>query len=188
MKLSVNNILMLFLITLMGVAGSVVVGLMMYGGGVFDTKSVGFSFLAYGLSGALIFAFYHVRGLSEAITAAVAVSSIQFVVGSTWITWSTAIIWSFGVNLPVIVLAFLFERKLAALKWSRFLIVGVCYGSMFVLLSLFIAVLHAIDPMPPEVFRQNFLDGVLIGIGLGAGVQGGEAFMHSYEQHRQAKG
>ncbi len=73
MKLSVNNILMLFLITLLGVAGSVVVGLMMYGSGVFDTKSVGFSFLAYGLSGALIFAFYHVRGLSEAITAAVAV-------------------------------------------------------------------------------------------------------------------
>ena len=186
MKLSINNIAMLLIVTLAGVAGSVVVGLMMYGNQVFDAGSVGFSFLAFGLSGALIFAFYHVRGLSEAITAAVVVSSVQFVVASTWITWSTAILWSFGVNLPVVVLAFLFERKLAALKWGRFIVVGVCYGSMFVLLSLLIAVLHDIDPMPPEVFRQNFLDGLLIGLGLGAGVQGGEAFMHSYEQHRTA--
>ena len=187
MKFSANNIFMILLVTLAGVAGSVVVGLMMYGNLVFDSGTVGFSFLAFGISGALIFAFYHVRGLSEAITVAFVVSSIQFVVASTWITWSTSIIWSFGVNLPVIALAFLFERKLAALKWARFLVVGICYGSMFVLLSLIIAVIHGIDPMPPEVFRQNFLDGVMIGIGLGGGVQGGEAFMQSYEQHRAVR-
>jgi hypothetical protein len=187
MKLSANNIIMIVLVTFAGITGSIVVGLMMHGNSVFDFRSVGFSFLAFGLSGGLIFAFYHVRGLSESITAAVVISSVQFVVSSTWITWSTSILWSFGVNLPVVVLAFLFERKLAALRWARFLVVGVCYGSMFVLLSLAIAALHGIDPMPPEVFRQNFLDGLLIGLGLGAGVQGGEAFMHSYEQHRAAK-
>jgi hypothetical protein len=48
--------------------------------------------------------------------------------------------------------------------------------------------MHGIDPMPPEVFRRNFLDGLLIGIGLGAGIQGGEAIVHSYEQHRATKG
>jgi len=184
MKLTVRNIVMLFLITLSGVAGSVVVGLMMHGTEVFDTRSVGFSFLAYGLSGGFIFAFYHVRGLSEAITAAVAASALQFAISTTWITVLNAALWSFGVNLPVIVLAFLFERKLAALKWGRFFVVGIVYGSMFVLLSLLVAALQGIEQMPAELFRQNFFDGLLIGIGLGVGVQGGEAFMHSYEQHR----
>jgi hypothetical protein len=186
MKISLNNILMLLLITLGGVAGSVVVGLMLYGDGVFDTKGIGFSFLAFGLSGGIIFAFYHVRGLSEAITAAVVVSAIQFGAASTWITVLHSAIWSFGVNLPVIVLAFLFERKLAALKWARFLVVGIVYGAMFVLLSLVAAVLTGVEQMPAAEFQKNFFTGLLIGIGLGVGVQGGEAFMHSYEQHRSS--
>jgi len=186
MKLTFSNMLILLLITLTGLVGSVVVGLMSYGHEVFDTGSVGFSFFAYGLSGAFIFAFYHVRGLSETITTAVVVSAIQFAISTTWITVLHAAIWSFGVNLPVILLAFLFERKLAALKWARFLVVGIVYGSMFVLLRLFVTVLAGVEQMPAQVFRENFLIGLLIGIGLGIGVQGGEAFMHSYEQHRAA--
>jgi hypothetical protein len=184
MKLTANNILMLLLITLAGVAGSVVMGLVTYGDEVFDTGKVGFSFLSYGLSGGIIFAFYHVRGLSESITVAVTVSAIQFVIASTWITILNSAIWSFGVNLPVVVLAFLFDKKLAALKWGRFFVVGIVYGSVFVLLYLLVAALQGIEDMPANVFRQNFVDGLLIGIGLGVGVQGGEAFMHSYEQHR----
>jgi len=184
MKLSLHNFFMLALITLSGLAGSVVFGLMRYGNSVFNVGTVGFAFVAFGLSGGAIFAFYHVRGLSEAISACLTVSVIQMIASLTMITWSTAVLWTFGVNLPVIALAFLFERKLAALKWGKFFVVGLCYGSMFVLLSLVVAAIHGIDPMPPEVFRENFIDGVMIGIGLGAGVQGGEAFMHSYEEHR----
>jgi hypothetical protein len=161
---------------------------MMYGDDVFRTTSVGFSFLAFGLSGGFIFAFYHVRGLSESITVAMAVSALQFGIAATWVTILNAAVWSFGVNLPVVLLAFLFERKLSALKWGRFLVVGVVYGSMFVLLSLLISALQGVEDMPASLFRQNFLDGLLIGIGLGVGVQGGEAFMHSYEQHRLAAG
>ena len=187
MKFTFKSILMLFLITLTGVVGSTVVGLMLYGDAVFNTKSMGFSFLAFGLSGGFIFAFYHVRGLSETITAAVVVSAVQFAAATTWITVLNAAVWSFGVNLPVILLAFLFERKLATLKWARFLVVGVVYGAMFVLLSLLTAILAGIEEMPAQVFRQNFFDGLLIGIGLGVGVQGGEAFMHSYEAHAQVK-
>jgi len=187
MKITLGNILMLVLITLGGVAGSVVVGLMLHGGSVFDTENVGFSFLAYGLSGGIIFAFYHVRGLSEAITAAVVVSAVQFAVSTGLITVLLAGIWSFGVNLPVIVLAFLFERKLATLKWARFLVVAIVYGAMFVLLSLLAAALTGVDEMPPAVFRENFLTGLLIGMGLGVGVQGGEAFMHSYQQHASTR-
>lgn len=184
MKLTLNNVVMLFLISVAGLAGAVVFGLMRYGNSVFDPGTVGFSFVAYGLSGAVIFAFYHVRGLSEAISACLVVSVVQFIASLTLISWSTAVIWSFGMNLPVIALAFLFERKLSALKWGRFLVVGACYGSMFVLLSLVVAAIHNIETMPAEVFQKNFLDGLMIGLGLGAGVQGGEAFMVSYEEHR----
>ena len=187
MRFSLSNILSMFLITLAGVLGSMILGLMMYGGNVFSTMSPGFSFLAYGLSGAFIFSFYHVRGLSETITTAVVVSTIQFIGSLAWISMLSAVIWSFGVNLPVVVLAFIFERKLQALKRARFVVVALVYGAMFVLLSLVGGWLAGVEEMPASVFRENFVDGILIGLGLGLGVQGGEAFVASIEHHRMTK-
>ena len=187
MRLSLNSLFTMFLITVAGVAGSVIFGLMSYGGNVFNTTSPGFSFLAYGLSGAFIFSFYHVRGLSETITVAVVVSTLQFVASLTWISMLNALIWSYGVNLPVVVLAFIFERKLEPMRRGRFIIVALVYGAMFVLLSLFGGWLAGVEQMPASVFRENFIDGVLIGLGLGLGVQGGEAFVVSLEHHRLAK-
>ena len=172
------------MITLAGVLGSIIFGLTAYGGNVFNTVSPGFSFLAYGLSGAFIFSFYHVRGLSETITTAVVVSTVQFMVSLAWVSMFSAAIWSFGVNLPVVVLAFIFERKLEPLRRARFIVVSLVYGVMFVLLSLFGGWLAGVEQMPASVFRENFIDGILIGLGLGLGVQGGEAFVVSLEHHR----
>jgi hypothetical protein len=183
MRITVKNIVVLLVITIAGVAGSAIVGLMTYGAAIFSTTSPGFSFLAYGLSGGFIFAFYHVRGLSETITTAVIVSTIQFVAATTWITITNAVIWSFGVNLPVVALAFLFERKLAPVRQAKFVIVGLLYGGMFVLLTLVSGVLVGLQDMPAMVFRQNFVDGLLIGLGLGIGVQVAEVFLHSVEHH-----
>jgi len=187
MILSLKNIVVLLIITLSGLAGSVIVGLMSYGGDVFSPLSPGFSFIAYGLSGGFIFAFYHVRGLSETITTAAVVSAIQFAISSTWITVLAAGVWAFGVNLPVVAVAFIFERKLANLKQAKFVVVGLVYGAMFVLLTLLVAALTGVERMPAEVFRGNFIDGLLIGLGLGVGIQGGEAFVHSVEHHRADK-
>src|SRR3990172_1738911 len=122
----------LVLLIIAGVAGTVIIGLMVHGTEIFNSSSIGFSFVSFGLSGACIFAFYHVRGLSETITAAVIVSTIQFVFSLTYVTMLNAAIWSFGVNLPIILLAFLFERKLAPLKRFKFIAVAVLYGAMFV--------------------------------------------------------
>jgi hypothetical protein len=183
MRITVRNITILLSITIAGVAAAAIVGLMTYGGAIFTPSSPGFSFLAYGLSGGFIFAFYHVRGLSETITTAVIVSTVQFIAATTWITLTNAVIWSFGVNLPVVVLAFLFERKLAPVRQAKFVIVGLLYGGMFVLLTLVSGVLVGLQDMPAVVFRQNFVDGLLIGLGLGIGVQVAEAFLHSVEHH-----
>jgi hypothetical protein len=180
------QILKLALLTFTGCAASVVIGLMVYGGGVFDPNTVGFSFVSYGISGAFIFAFYHVRGLSECITTAVVVSAVQFVLASSWITMLNAGIWSFGVNLPIILVAFLFERKLAPFRHFKFIVVSLLYGAMFVMLTLIGAWLKGTGSLPAEMFRGNFLDGLLIGLGLGIGLEAGEAFIHSLE-HRTVK-
>jgi len=179
----VEQVSKLAFLTLTGLIGSVVVGLMAYGNDVFNTTHVGFSFVSLGLSGAFIFAFYHVRGLSETITAAAVASAVQFAITSTWITALNAAIWSFGVNLPLILVAFLFERKLAPFRQYKFVVVALLYGVMFVLLTLFISWLGTSQMLPAAVFRQNFLDGLLIGLGLAVGVEAGEAIVHSVEQH-----
>ena len=181
MKNVAAQILKLLLITCTGLAGSVVAGLMVHGGGVFDPRNVGFSFVSYGLSGGFIFAFYHVRGLSETITAAVIVSALQFGVSTSFIPAVNAAIWSFGVNLPIILVAFIFERKLAPFRHFRFVVVSMLYGAMFVLLSLLSAVLTGVDMLPAAMFRENFLDGIMIGLGLGLGIEAGEALIHSVE-------
>lgn len=184
MKLDMVQVFKLALITVVGWAATVAVGLIVYGGNVFRPSSVAFAFLSYGLSGAFIFAFYHVRNVSETITAAVIVSTAQFIVGMLWFPWLNALVWSYGVNMPVVALAFMFERKLAHFKQAKFTVVALVYSVMFVLLTLLVTVLSGVEMMPASLFRDNWLDGLLIGLGLGLGVEGAEAFIHSWEEHR----
>ncbi len=184
MRFDLRQIFQLFLITFAGTAASVAVGLIVYGGQVFNPSSVAFAFLSFGLSGSFIFAFYHIRTLSETITAAVVVSALQFVVGMAWFPWINAIVWSFGVNMPVVGLAFVFERKLAHFKQAKFTVVGLMYGATFVLLTLIVAWLQGTDLLPAALFRDNFFDGLMIGLGLGLGIEGGEAFVYSLQSHQ----
>lgn len=167
------------LITFTGTAGSITFGLMLHGSEVFNYTGINFAFVAFGLSGAFIFSFYHVYGLSNSITAALATSIVQFIIASAWMPMLNAGIWSFGVNLPVVWLAFLFERKLAVFHWAKFIVVGIVYGAMFVLLTLIVGVIQVSTEIPSFVFRDNFVDGLLIGLGMGLGVQAGEANIHS---------
>jgi hypothetical protein len=185
MQKVLQEALKLVLLACAGVCGSIIVGLMVYGTEVFSPHGVGFSFVSFGVSGACIFAFYHVRGLSETITAAVVVSALQFVFSLSWVTLANAAIWSFGINLSIILVAFLFERKLAPFKRLRFVAVAAFYGAMFVLLTLCVALVNGEGLLPGSVFRQNFFDGLLIGLGLGLGIQGGEAFIDSLKQQSQ---
>jgi hypothetical protein len=127
------------------------------------------------------------RGLSNTITAAVSISAIQFVVATVWLPTLNAAIWSFGVNLPVVWLAFLFERKLATVHRGKFIVVGIVYGVMFVLLTLLVGILRSVETIPALVFRENFYDGFLIGLGTGLGVQAAEAFLESLTHDRKGE-
>ena len=171
----------LFVITAIGLVGSITVGLMMHGSDVFGPGGASFGYIAFGASGAFIFAFYHIKGLSNAITAAVSVSAVQFVVATVWMPTLSSVLWSFGVNLPVVWLAFLFEHKLSVFHGGKFVVVGVVYGTTFVLLTLLVGVFQNVSSIPPMAFRENFIDGLLIGLGMGLGVQGGEAFLNSLD-------
>jgi len=185
MKSMLTELWKLALITIIGIAGSLTLGLMAHGNDVFGPGRPEFAFVAFGASGAFILAVYHQRGLSNTITAAVCVSAVQFVVATVWLPTLNAAIWSFGVNLPVVWLAFLFERKLATFHWGKFAVVGIVYGAMFVLLTLLVGVLRNLETMPAIVFRENFLDGFLIGLGMGLGVQAAEAFLQSLTHIRE---
>jgi hypothetical protein len=188
MKQWLGEMWRLLLITILGFAGSLIAGLMIYGGGIFIPESAGFAYyILFGLSTSFIFAFYHVRGLSNTITAAVSTGAVIFVLASFWMPVLNAAIWSFGVNLSVVVLAFLFERKLAYFKQWKFIVVGVVYGAIFVLLTLSIGILTKVATLPPELFQKNYLDGLLLGLSLGIGIEIAESIVHSVDLHRQAK-
>ncbi len=178
----------LLLITFLGFAGSMIAGLMIYGGDIFNPKLVVFAFyILFGFSSSFIFAFYHVRGLSNTITAAVSTGAVIFVVATFWMPVLDAAIWSFGVNLSVVVLAFLFERKLAYFKQWKFIVVGIVYGAIFVLVTLSIGILTKVATLPPSLFQKNYLDGLWLGLSLGIGIEIAESIIHSVDLHRQAK-
>jgi hypothetical protein len=178
----------LILITFLGFAGSMIAGLMSYGGDIFIPQSAGFAYyIMFGFSTSFIFAFYHVRGLSNTITAAVSTGAIIFVIASFWMPILNAAIWSFGVNLSVVVMAFLFERKLANFKQWKFIVIGVVYGAIFVLLTLMVDIITKVVTMPPALFQKNYLDGLWLGLSLGIGVEIAESIVHSVDLHRQAK-
>ena len=85
MKNLLTELWKLAIITIIGVAGSVTLGLMTHGLDVFGPGRADFAFVAFGASGAFILAIYHLRGLSNTITAAVSISAIQFVVATVWL-------------------------------------------------------------------------------------------------------
>jgi hypothetical protein len=178
----------LVLITVLGFLGGMIAGLMVYGSEIFDPQSVGFAYyITYGLSTSFIFAFYHVRGLSNTITAAVLVSALLFVMTIVWMPVLNSVIWSFGVNLSVVVIAFLFERKLANFRQWKFIFVGVFYGAVFVLLTLSVALLTKVQTLPPAVFQKNYLDGLWLGLSLGIGVELAESIIHSFDLKKHEK-
>jgi hypothetical protein len=178
----------LVLITFLGLAGSIIAGLMIYGGEIFTITSTPFAYyIAYGLSSACIFAFYHVRGLSNTISTAMVVGAILFVGISFLMPILHSAVWSFGVTVSVVVLAFLFERKLAYFQHWKFLVVGLIFGAMFVLLRLFILLVTSAADLTPAEFQKNFLDGLWMGFGLGLGVEVAESLMHSIDLHCEAK-
>ena len=188
MKKFLGELWRLVLITFLGFAGGMIAGLMIYGGEIFSPQSAGFAYyVMYGVSTAFIFAFYHVRGLSNTITAAVVTGAIIFVIASFWMPVLNSAIWSFGVNLSVIVLAFLFERKLAYFKQWKFIVIGIIYGGVFVLVTLLIGIFTKVADLPPALFRQNFLDGLWLGVGLGIGVEIAESIIHSVDLYWIAK-
>ncbi len=171
-------------ITILGFLGSMIAGLMLYGTDIFDPQSPAFVyFIMYGVSTSFIFAFYHVRGLSNTITAAVSTSAVIFIIAMAWMPVINAVIWSFGVNLSIIVVAFLFERKLEKFKQWKFMFVGVYYGAVFVLLTFFVGMLTNVESLPSSLFRNNFLDGLWLGLSLGAGVEIAESIIHSIDLH-----
>ncbi len=178
----------LLLITSLGFAGSIIAGLMTYGGNVFNPQSVGFAyFFIYGLSTAFIFAFYHIRGFSSTVTVALITGVAIFLIATQWMTIINSAVWSFGVNLSVVVLAFLFEKKLSYFKHWKFIVIALIYGGSFVILTLLSVLLSGVALMPPSLFQENFLDGLRLGIGLGVGVEIAESIVHSIEQHSKAK-
>ncbi len=174
-------------ITILGFIGSMIAGLMLYGINIFNPQSPAFAyFVMYGISTSFIFAFYHVRGLSNTISAAVSTGAVIFIIAMAWMPVVNAVIWSFGVNLSIIVVAFLFERKLEKFKQWKFMFVGVYYGAVFVLLTFFVGILTKVEALPSSLFRNNFLDGLWLGLSLGAGVEIAESIIHSIELHNQA--
>jgi hypothetical protein len=187
MKQWIEEMWRLLLITVLGFTGSMTAGLMIYGGDIFNPQSPGFAYyIMFGLSTSFIFAFYHVRGLSNTITAAVSTGAVIFVVASFWMPVLNAAIWSFGINLSVVVLAFLFERKLAYFKQWKFIVVGVVYGAIFVLMRLLVSILTGVATLPPALFQNYYKDGLWLGLSLGIGVEIAESIVHSVDLHREA--
>ena len=187
MKKCIGELWRLSFITFLGFLGSLIAGLMLNGSEIFDPRSAGFAyFVMYGISTSFIFAFYHVRGLSNTITAAVSTGAVIFIIAMAWMPVVNSVIWSFGVNLSVIVVAFLFERKLENIKQWKFIFVGVYYGAVFVLLTLLVSLLTKVEALPSSLFQRNFLDGLWLGLSLGVGIEIAESIIHSIDLHVHA--
>ncbi len=182
MKNLAGNLWRLILITLLGFIGSLIPGLMKYGGEIFDPLTVGFAyFILYGLCTSFIFAFYHVRGLVSTIGIAFLVGALIFIITPSWMPTINSVVWSFGVSLSVIFIAFLFERKLADFKRWRSIFVGLFYGAIFVLLTFLMGIFVNVTVIPAETFQKNFVDGLLLGLCVSLGVDLAEVLIRSID-------
>jgi CHASE2 domain-containing sensor protein len=81
MKKWPREIWRLCLIIFLGFIGSMIAGLLNYGGNIFDTQSAGFAYyIVFGFSTSLIFAFYHMWGLTPSIVGSLGISTASFII------------------------------------------------------------------------------------------------------------
>lgn len=190
MKQWIGEIWRLFLVTFLGSIGGMIAGLLNYGGNIFDTQSAGFAYyIVFGFSTSLIFAFYHMWGFTSTIVGALGISTALFIIVALFVPFWPIInlaFWIFAVNISVVILAFLFERKLAYLKHWKFIVISIIYGSLFVLLTLIVGIFKGITMISAEIFQKIFIDGIVLGVGIGIGIEIAESIIHSVDLHREA--
>jgi hypothetical protein len=191
MKQWLEEIWRFILIAILGFIGSMVAGLLNYGGSIFNPQSAGFAYyIVFGISTALIFAFYHMWGLTPTIVGALGISTALFIIIAVFVPFWPILnlaFWMFAVNMSVVVLAFLFERKMSYFKHWKFIVISIIYGSVFVLLTLIVGMFKGTTMISAEIFQKIFIDGIVLGVGLGIGIEIAESIVHSVDFHRQAK-
>ncbi len=176
----------LFFLTLMGALGAMLAGLIRYGGTIFMFSDPGFLFVSFGISGALMFAFYHLRGVSEAITASVIMSAVQFMTTTHWTNETAGLIWSFGVNTPALLLVYLFEKRFSLSRQLKTIVVASGYALILGFLTMTIMAIQQTESLAGFVIMQNCIDGFLLGLGLVAGITAGEMLLDALDHHATA--
>jgi hypothetical protein len=162
-----------------GTMGSLFVGMVWSGAGVFDIGQTAAAFLFNGLGCALVFALQRWHGFWGAMGTSVVLAVAFGVFAGEYFV--PVFIYALLMMLATVCVAeYMWGRTFPKLQFGRFLNTAVVFAAVALLTTLISVVMQAV-PLLGGLLIRNTVQGLLIGVGLGLGIEAAEMFIPERE-------
>jgi len=160
-----------FLTIFLGIAGSILVGFLLYGGRIFDSHLPHFQFVAFGIIGAVFYATLKYISLRAALVALLMLYIMQVITaGSTTFDWLLRdFVYVGGIGFAVHNFAAFTERELRGWRFGKFLALGLIMAIAYAAITSILCILTR-TCIGAALF-PSLIKGFLIGGGLGLGLE-----------------
>ena len=176
-----DKIIEFLLDALLAAAGAILVGLIFFGRGIFDSNRVGYQFLSFGIIGGILFSSFRFLKLwMAAIIFAVFLVLNEAVLhlGNWDFIWQD-VLYFLAMSSSIFLFAKYYMPRLAGTILSRLFAVSGMFAVGFTIVTIVFYFIFAANPNIPrfnlaQMIYYDLAQGFLLGFGIGAGIEGAE--------------
>lgn len=154
---------------LMGIAGSLIIGIVFFGSRIFSVSMPPFQFVAGGIFGAATFALIYYNRVRDAAFILLLLVLVNFMVAGTRY-FLTQLLFIAAIVMSAYIFASYFYRRLSGLPSARPLILAGLLAVGYLLVTIILKFVYAPPDARPDLL-VNLPMGFLLGIGLGLGFE-----------------
>jgi hypothetical protein len=176
-----DKIIEFLLDALLAAVGAIMIGLIFFGRGIFNSNRVGYQFLSFGIIGGFLFSSFRFLKLWMAaiiFVVLLVLNEVALHLGNWDFIWQD-VLYFVAMASSVFFFARYYMPKLAGTILSRLFAISSLFAIGFTLVTIIFYFIFAANPNIPrfnlaQMIYYDLAQGFLVGFGLGAGVEGAE--------------
>lgn len=181
-----NNLIHFLLDALLAAVGAILIGLIFFGRGIFDTNRVGYQFLSFGIMGGFLFSSF--RFLKKWIAAIIFVALLVLNeavlhLGNWDFIWQD-VLYFVAMSAALFISSEYYFPRLAETMFGRLLALSSLFAIGYIVVTVIFYFIFAANPAIPrfnlsQMIYYDLAQGFLVGFGLGAGIEAAEYVIRS---------
>lgn len=179
--MSKEKLIPFLLNALLAAVGAIIVGLIFFGRGIFDTNRVGYQFLSFGIMGGFLFSsFRFLRKWMAAIVFIVLLVLNEAILhlGNWDFIWQD-VLYYLAMSTSLLIFAAYYLPKVSGSVLGGLLTVSSLFAISYAVVTVIFYFIFLSNPSVPrfnlsQMLYYDLAQGFLVGFGLGAGLEGAE--------------